>query len=392
MLASTFVYAGVVVALTGIVSLVRPLRGFGVRSRRAGALIAVAGVLTTAAALVMPVREHRAEAPTSRLDDYMPVWQFDERHDTYVNAPPARVFEAIRAVRADEILLFRTLTSMRRFGRPAPESILSPPDTKPILDVATSTGFVYLAQEAPREVVVGTVIVAPPGWRRRQGLTPDIFRKPLPPGFALATMNFAVKADGGGSRVTTETRVFANDNASRRAFSIYWRIIYPGSAIIRRMWLRAIRTRAERTYPRIEETTRPDWTSGLVTARSVGLRVARRFCVDIAHRECNAEYERRGHPQRRQAQEIQPNPHRVVAREAPRVWGSGEDSGNERQGCQRGGRGERVSDPARSALVLPRRTRRHCLTPLMGMRTAARSAATNGGSREGRLYWKKLLL
>ncbi len=29
-------------------------------------------------------------------------------------------------------------------------------------------------------------------------------------------------------------------------FAIYWRVIYPGSALIRRMWLDAIRRRAER--------------------------------------------------------------------------------------------------------------------------------------------------
>ena len=29
-------------------------------------------------------------------------------------------------------------------------------------------------------------------------------------------------------------------------FALYWRVIYPGSALIRRMWLRALRLRAER--------------------------------------------------------------------------------------------------------------------------------------------------
>ncbi|HXT21641.1 MAG TPA: hypothetical protein VN923_12895, partial [Thermoanaerobaculia bacterium] len=50
---------------------------------------------------------------------------------------------------------------------------------------------------------------------------------------------------GGWTRVTTETRVFATDDHARRRFAAYWRTIYPGSALIRRMWLRAIRARAE---------------------------------------------------------------------------------------------------------------------------------------------------
>jgi len=40
------------------------------------------------------------------------------------------------------------------------------------------------------------------------------------------------------------TRVFASGPAARRRFAAYWRVIYPGSALIRRMWLRAIERRA----------------------------------------------------------------------------------------------------------------------------------------------------
>jgi hypothetical protein len=58
-------------------------------------------------------------------------------------------------------------------------------------------------------------------------------------------MNFLVLPDGkGGSLVSTETRIHASDAAARRRFAAYWRVIYPGSALIRRMWLRAIRRRA----------------------------------------------------------------------------------------------------------------------------------------------------
>jgi hypothetical protein len=60
-------------------------------------------------------------------------------------------------------------------------------------------------------------------------------------------MNFRLEDEGNGwTRVTTETRVFATDDRARHRFAAYWRAIYPGSALIRRMWLRAIRLRAER--------------------------------------------------------------------------------------------------------------------------------------------------
>ena len=46
--------------------------------------------------------------------------------------------------------------------------------------------------------------------------------------------------------VKTETRVWASDNESARKFARYWWTIRLGSGLIRRMWLRAIRRRAEK--------------------------------------------------------------------------------------------------------------------------------------------------
>jgi hypothetical protein len=52
-------------------------------------------------------------------------------------------------------------------------------------------------------------------------------------------------AGAGHCRVTTETRVQATDKAARSTMSKYWRLIYPGSGLIRRAMLDAIRVRAE---------------------------------------------------------------------------------------------------------------------------------------------------
>jgi hypothetical protein len=200
-------------------------------------------VSVAAAGLALPAFESRTAARVTRLDEFAPAWQFHEVHTIRIAAPPERVFAAIKQVRADEIFLFRALTWIRRGGRQLPPGILNAGSDTPILDVATKGGFIYLADDAPREVVVGTVVAAPPGARGK--LTPLRFKQPFPPGFAVAAMNFRVTPDGaGGSIVSTETRVFATDASARRRFAAYWRAIYPGSAIIRRMWLRAIARRA----------------------------------------------------------------------------------------------------------------------------------------------------
>ena len=203
----------------------------------------VIGLTIAVAWLVFPVREKRVPRVETRLDEFMPVWQFSEHHSIEIAAAPAQAFAAMKAVTADEIFLFRALTWIRRGGRRLPESILNAGKDKPLIDVATQSGFVRLVDDAPRELVIGTVVKRPAGARIR--LSEDVFRKPLPPGFAIAAMNFLVTPNAsGGSTVSTETRVFANNDAARRGFARYWRVIYPGSALIRRMWLRAIKRRA----------------------------------------------------------------------------------------------------------------------------------------------------
>ena len=76
--------------------------------------------------------------------------------------------------------------------------------------------------------------------------TPEQFKELVAPGVAKAAMNFRIEDAGDGAwLVSTETRVHATDTSARRAFARYWTVIRPGSGFIRRMWLRAIKRRAE---------------------------------------------------------------------------------------------------------------------------------------------------
>jgi hypothetical protein len=245
MIDSILLYAGLGVAFLGALSIVYPLRFLRIRTRGRGALLFLAGLIVFVVALALPTTEKRVIAGTTLLDEAMPVWQFDEKHSIEVDAPPDRIFEAIHNVTADDIFLFRTLIAVRRFGRKGPESILNPSEHQSILDVATRTTFVVVADAPPRELVVGTVVAAPAEARRTGRLTRDLFYRKLQPGVALATMNFLVTPLGPTrSRVSTETRVFANTPETARRFAVYWRVIHPGSDIIRRSWLRAIKRRA----------------------------------------------------------------------------------------------------------------------------------------------------
>jgi hypothetical protein len=181
---------------------------------------------------------------TSRLDAFLPEWHFHEVHERTMAATPARVMQAIRGVTPGEVRFFRLLLALRGFGR-----TLDPDGTaaqRPILAGALKRGFLMLAEEPDRELVLGTVGQF---WRiagtRAAVAGPPEFLAFDRPGHAKAGINFLLQATADGrTSVSTETRILALDASAKRRFGAYWTVIRPGSALIRRSWLAAIEARA----------------------------------------------------------------------------------------------------------------------------------------------------
>ncbi len=228
----------------GLLSLLRPLRFLRIRNRGRAAAVLAGGLSLLAVGLTLPVVPPSLPGPRMLLDEVVPHYQFGEHHEIRIAAPAARVYAAVRAVTAREIRLFRLLTWLRAPHWPGRggESILNPAADRPILDVALAGGFLLLREEKESEIVLGTIVCcekAPPPRSAEELLS-------RPGSLARAVMNFRLVDEGGGTtRLITQTRVSASDASAERRFAAYWRVIYPGSALIRRMWLRAIRERAE---------------------------------------------------------------------------------------------------------------------------------------------------
>jgi hypothetical protein len=241
---SVVAYAALALMVVGALNLFVPLRRFGL-TRARGLMMFGAGALVLLAFPLVTRPPHRRAAPAAtRLDAIIPEWSFAEQHEIDVAAAPEAIDRAIREVSAGEIRLFRTLTWIRA-PRRRTEDILRPGANRPILDVATSSTFALLADEPGREIVVGTLIGPPLGHPPTAAeLSADR------PGYARAIMNFRIEPRGPGlCRLVTETRVSASDPSVERRFDSYWRLIYPGSSIIRYEWLRAIKRRAESGPP-----------------------------------------------------------------------------------------------------------------------------------------------
>ncbi len=172
------------------------------------------------------------------VDAWLPQFDFSEHHETLVAAPPERVWSSLLALDVTRLPLLRVLGALRGMGRARQPTTL----------VGLLGGaFTRLEERPPASLVLG---VTGRFWSLRGRLLPtepEHFREPPPPGTARAAWSFTLTPQtGGATRLETETRVRCADAPSRRAFGIYWRVIRPGSGLIRREMLRAVRRDAER--------------------------------------------------------------------------------------------------------------------------------------------------
>ncbi len=168
------------------------------------------------------------------LDDFLPSFEFSERHRVTIDAPRERIDAALRAVSLADIPVARALWWMRRLGRRTGDP------RKPF--VVAFPGVVL--DDVPGEgVVLG---LTGQFWRLRGNLDPpgprtaQDFVAYSRPDVCKAVIDLRV----GPSSLSTETRICVADPAARRKFRRYWLVIRPFSGLIRILLLRAARRRA----------------------------------------------------------------------------------------------------------------------------------------------------
>lgn len=240
-------WAGLLVGLVALAALVRPAAWLWLPTRRLAAVALAAGAATVVAALAWPPSMRRSAAPHQRLDDFLPEYQASEHHEARTHAPLARVVAAVREVRLADMPAAQVLMRLRSLADGPLRR--DPPGDGSLLDtmLQPGSGFLVLDDGDPRDRLYG---MAGAPWS--SAAAPDVhdaaaFLAFADPGNVRVAFDFQVAEEPGGVvRLSTETRILGTDAAARRTFARYWRIVYPGSAIIRRVWLDAIVRRAER--------------------------------------------------------------------------------------------------------------------------------------------------
>jgi hypothetical protein len=171
------------------------------------------------------------------IDDWLPRFDVNERHEVRLPVAPERALELVLALPVASDPIVRVLVTTR--GMTARDETLE--------RFFLAHRFVVL-HRSPTELVAGAVGAV---WRIRGGLVPladaDSWRRAAVPGTIKAAIDFHAVPAADGSLLSTETRVFAADARSRRLFRLYWLVVGPFSALIRRRWLAATIASAKRS-------------------------------------------------------------------------------------------------------------------------------------------------
>jgi len=178
------------------------------------------------------------------IDEWMPAFDVVERHETRIRASRERVWAAVLPLDFGRPPVMRALMAIRMLP-----SLFTRAGREKTREAAKSgvlgAGFVLMCERVNDELLLGVAgrFWLPSGNIAR--VTEGELRAFSRPGFAVAAWNFTLRDDGDATLLATETRVRCTDEASRRAFLRYWRVVGPFSALIRMEMLRSLRAAAE---------------------------------------------------------------------------------------------------------------------------------------------------
>lgn len=196
-------------------------------------------------------RTPRTPERTVILDRWMPVADAAERHRLVIAAPLRDVFLALEHADlggplARAVLVLRAAPNALVSGRAGLRELTRRAHAPLTLAALTGAGFGRVVTAPPHALVLG---LEGPFWRLAPAIRPvdaDGAAQPVLAGVARALWSFELRAIAPAlTEIVTETRVTCGDAASRRRFRRYWWLIRPGSGLLRRLMLRAVRRAAE---------------------------------------------------------------------------------------------------------------------------------------------------
>ncbi len=180
------------------------------------------------------------------LEDYMPFYDVGELHEIMVRARPENIYPAFWQVDLSRSRLVRLLLEIRMMPSRLAFWMDRPTKATCKIEDLLDEGFVLLAEDKPREMIMGVVGRFWKPIPQIRDVAPEKFQDFNEHGYGKIGWNiFVEETDNGAVRVSTQTRVRCLGLKPLMRFLPYWLAIRPFSGLIRQKMLLDIKRIAE---------------------------------------------------------------------------------------------------------------------------------------------------
>jgi hypothetical protein len=247
---SYFFWIGTILAIIGLVSLIQPLIFLFVFNRMIAAFVLIGGILISAVSLLWPATMHHSSTDLE-IDKLLPDYTSKEYHEVIVNASVEAAKQTLQSTGVSDIPVVHLLLKIRGIADEKDMSNAAA-NNRACSDTFSTPDFNFFVVN-PNELITVMILQASmiTNGSKKIPAPPEItkleqFSAFNQPGYVKVAVNFRfVNRDNGQTLMSTETRNWPVTKKDARTFGIYWRIIYPGSAMIRRIWLDVINKKAQ---------------------------------------------------------------------------------------------------------------------------------------------------
>ncbi len=184
------------------------------------------------------------------LDSALPRYDIHEVHRIEIRAAPEKVYRVIQSYRFGSSPLFKLLFGLRKLAG-LPIALFRPQLIKdawrfeelPVLEIKP---FLKVAEVPNDEIVIGLIgKFWEPAPKTVTLPDADAFLQFNDPAYGKTAMNFKLSPVASGTALSTETRIYTPNPASRLLFRLYWTAIGFFSGVIRADMLKRIKREAE---------------------------------------------------------------------------------------------------------------------------------------------------
>lgn len=241
---SYFFWIGLILLTTGLISLIKPLSFLFILNRTIAYSVIGTGLLIAVIALIWPYTLSKTGS-NNALDRLQPVYSSNEYHEVIINASIDEVKQALKTTGVNDIPAAHLLIKLRGLDNDKDMSD-KVSNNEPAPGTFVTPDFNFMVADSSELITVMVMKItgktAPPVITNNQE-----FIRFNDPGYVKIAINFHFTSLGKNKTLlSTETRNLPTTKKDSFIFGAYWRIIYPGSALIRRVWLDTVARVAEK--------------------------------------------------------------------------------------------------------------------------------------------------